>query len=69
MSPLGMHLHRPRIFLFATFNWWLLLFVAVTAIVLWYLPGMTRFVIRSVGHRVSEPEVKFVFFVLFLLGG
>jgi Kef-type K+ transport system membrane component KefB len=46
-----------------------LLFVAVTAVVLWFLPVMTRFVIRSVGHRVSEPEVKFVFFVLFLLGG
>jgi Kef-type K+ transport system membrane component KefB len=30
---------------------------------------MMRFVIRSVGHRVSEPEVKFLFVVLFLLGG
>ena len=30
---------------------------------------MTRFVIRTVGHRISEPEVKFVFLVLFLLGG
>jgi len=26
-------------------------------------------VIRTVGHRISEPEVKFVFLVLFLLGG
>lgn len=55
--------------LFANFNGWLALFVAVTAIVLWYLPRMTRYVIRTVGHRVSEPEVKFVFLVLFLLGG
>ena len=55
--------------LFANFNAWLALFVGVTAVVLWYLPRMTRFVIRSVGHRISEPEVKFVFFVLFLLGG
>ena len=55
--------------LFADFNSWLILFVVVTAIVLWYLPRMTRFVIASLGHRVSEPEVKFVFFVLFLLGG
>lgn len=54
---------------FANFNGWLLLFVAVTAIVLWYLPRMTRFVIASVGQRVSEPELKFVFLVLFLLGG
>jgi Kef-type K+ transport system membrane component KefB len=55
--------------IFGNFNAWLLLFVAVTAIVLWYLPAMTRFVIRSVGHRISETEVKFIFFVLFLLGG
>jgi Kef-type K+ transport system membrane component KefB len=55
--------------IFANFNGWLALFIAVTAVVLWYLPRLTRFVIRSVGHRISEPEVKFVFLVLFLLGG
>jgi Kef-type K+ transport system membrane component KefB len=55
--------------IFANFNGWLALFVAVTALVLWYLPRLTRFVIKSVGHRVSEPEVKFVFLVLFALGG
>lgn len=55
--------------IFANFNGWLALFVVVTAVVLWYLPRLTRFVIRSVGHRVSEPEVKFLFFILFLLGG
>lgn len=55
--------------IFANFNAWLVLFVAVTAVVLWFLPAMTRFVISTVGHRVSEPEVKFVFLVLFLLGG
>lgn len=55
--------------IFANFNAWLLLFVAVTAVLLWYLPRLMRFLIRNVGHRVSEPEVKFVFLVLFLLGG
>lgn len=55
--------------IFANFNGWLALFIGVTAVVLWFLPAMTRYVIRRVGHRVSEPEVKFVFFVLFLLGG
>ncbi len=55
--------------IFANFNGWLALFVAVTAVVLWYLPRLTRFVIRKVGHRVSEPEVKFIFLVLLLLGG
>ncbi|HEX5386662.1 MAG TPA: cation:proton antiporter [Gemmatimonadales bacterium] len=54
---------------FANFNGWLALFVAVTATVLWYLPRLTRYVIRSVGQRVSEPEVKFVFLILFGLGG
>lgn len=55
--------------IFANFNGWLALFVAVTAVVLWYLPRLTRYVISTLGHRVSEPEVKFVFLVLFLLGG
>jgi Kef-type K+ transport system membrane component KefB len=55
--------------LFANFNGWLALFVVVTAVVLWYLPRWTRFVISSVGNRVSEPEVKFLFLVLFVLGG
>jgi Kef-type K+ transport system membrane component KefB len=55
--------------IFANFNGWLALFVGITAIVLWYLPRLTRYVIRSVGHRISEPEVKFVFLILFLLGG
>ena len=55
--------------IFANFNGWLALFVGVTAVVLWYLPRLTRFVIRTVGHRISEPEVKFVFLILFLLGG
>jgi Kef-type K+ transport system membrane component KefB len=55
--------------IFANFNGWLALFIAVTAVVLWYLPRLTRLVIRRVGHRVSEPEVKFIFLVLFLLGG
>jgi Kef-type K+ transport system membrane component KefB len=55
--------------LFANFNGWLALFVAVTAVVLWYLPRVTRYAIRSGGKRVSEPEVKFMFLVLFLLGG
>jgi Kef-type K+ transport system membrane component KefB len=56
--------------LFADFNVWLAVFVVVTAAVLWFMPGWTRLIITKLGAtRVSEPEVKFIFFVLFFLGG
>lgn len=55
--------------LFANFNQWMLLFVAVSALVLWQLPRMTRWVLATWGGKVSEPEVKFLFLVLFALGG
>jgi len=55
---------------FADFNKWMLVFIAVLAVMLWYLPRWTRAIISSFGEsRVSEPEVKFLFFVLFFLGG
>jgi Kef-type K+ transport system membrane component KefB len=55
---------------FANFNLWLVLFVVVMSIVLWFMPTWTRFIIVRLGaKRVSEPEVKFIFFVLFFLGG
>jgi Kef-type K+ transport system membrane component KefB len=56
--------------LFANFNIWLLVFVVVTLIFLWFMPKWTQSIIERLGAtRVSEPEVKFIFFVLFLLGG
>lgn len=55
--------------LFAHVNWLLAVFVGVTAVVLWFLPALTRVVLRTVGGRVSEPEIKFLFLVLFGLGG
>jgi Kef-type K+ transport system membrane component KefB len=56
--------------LFADFNIWLAVFVAVAAVVLWFMPKWTQFIITRLGAtRVSEPEVKFIFFVLFFLGG
>ena len=56
--------------LFANFNIWLLVFVVVTAVMLWYMPKWTQFIITRLGaSRVSEPEVKFIFLVLFFLGG
>jgi Kef-type K+ transport system membrane component KefB len=56
--------------LFAQLNVWLLVFVVVSVPVLWFMPRSTQFVIDKLGAtRVSEPEVKFIFFVLFFLGG
>ena len=55
--------------LFANFNIWLLVFVAALILVLWVLQPLTRWVISRYGGRVSELEVKFLFLVLFFLGG
>jgi Kef-type K+ transport system membrane component KefB len=55
---------------FANFDRWMLVFVVVSAAVLYFLPSCTRSLIRRLGAtRVSEPEVKFVFLVLCVLGG
>jgi Kef-type K+ transport system membrane component KefB len=55
--------------LFANFNLWLIVFTIATIVVLWKLPLVTRWVIARWGGRVSEVEVKFLFLVLFFLGG
>jgi Kef-type K+ transport system membrane component KefB len=56
--------------LFANFNIWLVVFVIAMCVVLWFMPAWTQFIIVRLGAtRVSEPEVKFIFFVLFFLGG
>lgn len=56
--------------LFADFNLWLIVFVVVMCVMLWYLPRWTQAIITRLGAtRVSEPEVKFIFLVLFFLGG
>ena len=55
--------------IFANYNLWLLLFVGAMVVVLWAMPRFTAWYFAQVGNRVSEPEIKFVLFVLFLLGG
>jgi Kef-type K+ transport system membrane component KefB len=56
--------------LFANYNFWLLVFVITMCVVLWFMPAWTKGIINKFGAtRVSEPEVKFIFFVLFFLGG
>ena len=53
---------------FAHFDAWLALFGAATAVVLWLLPRFAPWFFDRVGHRVSEPETKFVVFILLALG-
>jgi Kef-type K+ transport system membrane component KefB len=36
---------------------------------MWFMPRAVRLVMRTVGGRVSEPEIKFLFLVLLGLGG
>ncbi len=54
---------------FATYGWLLLLFAIVTLVSLFLVPPLVQGVIVHLGHRVSEPEVKVILVVLFVLGG
>lgn len=54
--------------LFAGYGPLLALFAGVSAVVIPFLPWVLRRFIRSFGHRVSEPEIKFLLVVLFGLG-
>jgi Kef-type K+ transport system membrane component KefB len=55
--------------LFASFSPLMLLFIAVTAVALYFLPRWLQWLVAAVPNRVSEPEIKFIFLALFLLGG
>lgn len=55
--------------LFADLSPLLLLFIAVMAVALYLLPRLTRWFVEAMPDRVSEPEIKFLFLVLFGLGG
>jgi Kef-type K+ transport system membrane component KefB len=54
---------------FAHFDLWLAFFGAATAAVLALLPRFAPWFFSKVGHRVSEPETKFISLVLLALGG
>lgn len=55
--------------IFANYNIWLAAFTAATAVCLWFLPRFAPWFFGRIGHRVSEPETKFIALILFLLGG
>jgi Kef-type K+ transport system membrane component KefB len=54
--------------LFANFNIRMLIFVGAAVPILWLLPKVAPWVIANWGRRISEPEVKFFFLILFVLG-
>ena len=55
--------------LFAGFNLLLVVFAIATAVALFAISPGLRWITWNFGHRVSEPEVKFLFLVLLALGG
>lgn len=54
---------------FANYNLWLVLFAVVTALAMWVLPKIVPWYFAKVGNRISEPEIKSILLILFLLGG
>ncbi len=54
--------------IFAEYDRWLVVFVVVTVVALWRLPSICRWVFARWGGRVIEPEIKFIFLVLCILG-
>lgn len=54
---------------FANYNRWLGLFLGVSAVVLPFAPRLTRRFLRHYEGQVSEPEIKLLLFMLFVLGG
>jgi Kef-type K+ transport system membrane component KefB len=55
--------------IFANYNMYLALFVIVTIVVVTGLPRIVPWLFDKIGKRASEPEIKFLFLVLFGLGG
>jgi Kef-type K+ transport system membrane component KefB len=55
--------------IFASYNWLLIVFLAVSAVTVGFLPRLMRIASERFGHRVSEPEIKLLFVVLLGLGG
>lgn len=55
--------------LFANYDVWLVVFAAATGVAMWLLPKFGPWFFQKVGNRISEPEIKFILLILFLLGG
>jgi Kef-type K+ transport system membrane component KefB len=55
--------------IFANYNLYLLLFTVATVVVVAALPFVVPPLFARISGRASEPEIKFLFVVLFVLGG
>jgi Kef-type K+ transport system membrane component KefB len=54
---------------FANYSIWLVALAAAIIVAALLMPKFTPWFFKTVGQRVSEPEIKFILLVLFLLGG
>lgn len=54
---------------FIELNLWLGVFVAATGLAIWLMPKFVPWFFARYGGRMSEPEIKLLLLVLFLLGG
>jgi Kef-type K+ transport system membrane component KefB len=55
--------------IFANYNIYLILFAVVTIVAVAVLPWVVPWLFKRIGKRASEPEIKFLFLILFGLGG
>jgi Kef-type K+ transport system membrane component KefB len=53
--------------LFASFNGWLILLVAAIPLSMWAIPRALPWLFATLGTRVSEPELRFLFAVILIL--
>lgn len=53
---------------FASYNVWLVIFMTVAALTIAFTPKVARWFFEKFGGHVSEPEIKFIFLLLFGLG-
>jgi len=52
--------------IFAEFNLFTLVFAGVSILVIFFMPKISPPIFKRYGERVIEPEIKFLFFILFL---
>ena len=53
--------------IFAEFNAFTVVFAGVSIFVIFIMPKVSPFIFKRYGERVIEPEIKFLYFILFLI--